>query len=83
MLSYAISIHKSQGSEFRAVIVPFFMQHFIMLQRNLIYTALTRAKELCIFVGQAKALAMGIKNNKSLKRVTFLKQFLTTDLEAR
>lgn len=83
VLSYAISIHKSQGSEFRAVVVPLFMQHFIMLQRNLIYTALTRAKEVCIFVGQTKALAMGIKNNKSVKRVTFLKEFLTTDLEAR
>ena len=83
VLSYAISIHKSQGSEFKAVIIPIFMQHFIMLQRNLIYTAITRAKDLCIFIGQTKAIAMGIKNNKGVVRTTFLKQFLTTDLAAK
>jgi len=82
-LSYAISIHKSQGSEFKAVIIPIFMQHFILLQRNLIYTAITRAKSLCILVGQTKAVAMGIKNNKGVDRQTFLKEYLTTDLEAR
>ena len=83
VLSYAISIHKSQGSEFSAVIIPIFMQHFILLQRNLIYTAITRAKKLCILIGQPKAIAMGIKNNKGIERNTFLKEFLTTDLEAR
>lgn len=82
-LSYAISIHKSQGSEFGAVIIPIFMQHFILLQRNLIYTAITRAKRLCILVGQPKAIGMGIRNNKGIERLTFLKEFLTTDLEAR
>jgi len=82
-LSYAISIHKSQGSEFKAVIVPVFMQHFIMLQRNLIYTAITRAKKLCYFIGQPRAISIGIKNNKSVERNTFLKQFLTTDLQAK
>ncbi len=82
-LSYAISIHKSQGSEFDVVIIPIFMQHFILLQRNLIYTAITRAKKLCLLVGQARAIAMGIKNNKGTIRLTFLKEFLTTDLEAR
>ena len=82
-LAYAISIHKSQGSEFGAVIIPIFTQHFVLLQRNLIYTAITRAKRLCILVGQGRAIAMGIKNNKSFKRNTFLKEFLTTDLEAR
>lgn len=82
-LAYAISIHKSQGSEYAAVIVPIFMQHFTLLQRNLIYTAITRAKKLCIFIGQPKAIAMGIKNNKSIKRLTFLQQFLTTDLQCR
>jgi exodeoxyribonuclease V alpha subunit len=54
-----------------------------LLQRNLIYTAITRAKKLCLLVGQAKAIAMGIRNNKGTVRLTFLKEFLTTDLEAR
>lgn len=82
-LAYAISIHKSQGSEFRAVIVPIFMQHFIMLQRNLLYTAVTRAKDFCIFMGDPKAIAMGIRNNKGVERKTFLREFLTSDLQAR
>lgn len=81
--AYAISIHKSQGSEFSAVIIPLFMQHFMMLQRNLIYTAVTRAKKLCIIIGQSRAVAMGIKNNKNIERITFLQQFLTTDLTCR
>lgn len=82
-LAYAISIHKSQGSEFAAVIIPIFMQHFILLQRNLIYTAITRAKQFCMLIGQPKAIAMGIKNDKGTQRLTFLKEFLTTDLAAR
>jgi exodeoxyribonuclease V alpha subunit len=82
-LAYAISIHKSQGSEFAAVIIPIFTQHFALLQRNLIYTAITRAKKLCIFIGQVKAMAMAIKNNKSIQRKTFLKEFLTSDLQCR
>jgi len=81
--AYAISIHKSQGSEFSAVIIPLFMQHFMMLQRNLIYTAVTRAKKLCIIIGQSRAVAMGIKNNKSVERITFLREFLTSDLACR
>ncbi|NRB21475.1 ATP-dependent RecD-like DNA helicase, partial [Candidatus Dependentiae bacterium] len=82
-LAYAITIHKSQGSEYPVVIIPIFMQHFTLLQRNLIYTAITRAKKLCIFIGQTKAIAMAIKNNKGLDRKTFLQQFLTSDLQAR
>ena len=81
--AYAISIHKSQGSEYSAIIVPIFMQHFTLLQRNLIYTAITRAKKLCIFIGQARAIAMAIKNDKGLKRVTFLQEFLTSDVKCR
>jgi exodeoxyribonuclease V alpha subunit len=76
VLAYAISIHKSQGSEYDVVIVPLFMQHFMLLQRNLLYTALTRAKKLCIFIGQPKALALAIKNTKGTERLTFLQKFL-------
>lgn len=83
VLAYAISIHKSQGSEYPAVIIPIFMQHFTLLQRNLIYTAITRAKKLCILIGQPKAIAMAIKNNKGTERLTFLTDFLTTSLQAR
>lgn len=83
VLAYAISIHKSQGSEYPAVIIPIFMQHFTLLQRNLIYTAITRAKKLCILIGQPKAIAMAIKNNKGLERTTFLQKYLTSDLKAR
>lgn len=83
VLAYAISIHKSQGSEYPAVIIPIFMQHFTLLQRNLIYTAITRAKKLCILIGQPKAIAMAIKNNKGSERITFLQKFLISDLKAR
>lgn len=83
VLAYAISIHKSQGSEYPAVIIPIFMQHFMLLQRNLVYTAITRAKKFCIFIGQAKAIAMAIKNTKGNQRKTFLQEFLTTDLACR
>lgn len=83
VLAYAVSIHKSQGSEFDAVIIPLFMQHFTLLQRNLVYTALTRAKKLCILIGQPRAIAMAIKNTKGNERTTFLSAFLTTDLTCR
>jgi exodeoxyribonuclease V alpha subunit len=83
VLAYTLSIHKSQGSEYSAVIIPLFMQHFMLLQRNLIYTAITRAKKLCIIIGETKALAMAVKNNKTAHRITFLQQYLTTDLACR
>ncbi|MCA9725846.1 MAG: ATP-binding domain-containing protein, partial [Kurthia sp.] len=83
VLAYAVSIHKSQGSEYDAVIIPLFTQHFILLQRNLVYTAITRAKKLCIIVGDPRAIAMAIHNTKGNDRLTFLKEFLTTDLACR
>lgn len=66
--AYCISIHKSQGCEFKAVIIPIMTQHYIMLQRNLIYTAVTRAKKLCILVGSQKALNIAVKNNDAFQR---------------
>ncbi len=75
-LAYAISVHKSQGSEYQAVVMPLMTQHFIMLQRNLFYTALTRAKELCVIVGTYKALHIAIKNDKPVKRNCLLKEKL-------
>lgn len=77
-LAYAITIHKSQGSEFSAVIIPVTTQHFKMLFRNLIYTGLTRAKQLCVFVGSRKALAMAIKQIDNRKRQTALTQLIDT-----
>ena len=70
--AYAISIHKSQGSEYPVVIFPILKQHFMMLQRNLVYTGLTRAKKKVVFVGDPAAYAMAIKNHKTLVRQTDL-----------
>ncbi len=75
-LAYAITIHKSQGSEFSAIIIPVTTQHFKMLFRNLIYTGLTRAKQLCVFVGSRKALAMAIKQIDNRNRQTALTQLI-------
>lgn len=71
-LAYGITIHKSQGSEFDAVIIPVASQHFKMLFRNLVYTGLTRAKQLCVFVGSRKALSMAVKQIDNHKRQTAL-----------
>lgn len=76
-LAYAITIHKSQGSEFGAVIIPVTTQHFKMLFRNLIYTGLTRAKTVCVFVGSRKALALAIQRIDSKKRQTALKNLIS------
>ncbi|MEN6328429.1 MAG: ATP-dependent RecD-like DNA helicase [Syntrophomonas sp.] len=75
-LSYATSIHKAQGSEYPAVIMPVLTQHYLLLQRNLVYTGVTRAKRLVIMIGTKKALAMAIRNNKTQKRFTRLKERL-------
>ena len=71
-LAYAVSVHKSQGSEYPAIIMPVVTQHFMLLQRNLIYTGLTRAKRLAVLVGTKKALAIGLRNVNAGKRYTHL-----------
>ncbi len=75
-LAYAITIHKSQGSEFEVVIIPVLTQHFKMLFRNLIYTGITRAKKLAVFVGTRKALALAVRNQDISKRQTALQELL-------
>ncbi|NTU53311.1 MAG: ATP-dependent RecD-like DNA helicase [Chlorobiaceae bacterium] len=75
-LAYATSIHKSQGSEYPAVVIPLAMQHFTMLERNLIYTAVTRGRKLVVIVTEPKALAIAIQNCKSKRRLTGLVQRL-------
>ncbi len=77
VLAYAVSVHKSQGSEYPAVVIPILTQHYLLLQRNLIYTAITRGRELVVLVGSRKALAIGIRNDKSQKRYTYLKHLLS------
>ncbi|OIN96422.1 MAG: recombinase RecD [Deltaproteobacteria bacterium CG1_02_45_11] len=72
VLAYAISVHKSQGSEYPAVVIPIVTQHYMLLQRNLIYTAVTRSQKLVVMVGTKKALAIGVKNDKTQKRFTHL-----------
>ncbi len=75
--AYAISVHKSQGSEYPAVIIPIVTQHYILLQRNLIYTAVTRGKKLVVIVGSRKAMAIGINNNKTRQRYARLRYRLS------
>jgi exodeoxyribonuclease V alpha subunit len=70
--AYCISIHKSQGCEFKAIVIPLMTQHYIMLQRNLIYTALTRAREICVFVGMPQALTIAVNNDNALRRYSRL-----------
>jgi len=76
VLAYAITVHKSQGSEYPVVVIPMLTQHFLLLQRNLLYTAITRARKMVIIVGTNKALWIAIKNNKTVKRNTFLRERL-------
>lgn len=78
-LAYATTIHKSQGSEFPAVIIPVHTQHWIMLQRNLIYTALTRARRLACLVGTRKALRRAVANATKQQRYTALKEMIGTE----
>ncbi len=81
--AYAISIHKSQGSEYPAVVIPIMMQHYVLLQRNLIYTAVTRGKKLVILVGEPRALHVAVGNNKTQRRFTRLCERLAGNIPPR
>ena len=81
-LAYAITIHKSQGSEFPAVVIPLAMQHYMLLQRNLIYTGITRSKRLLVLVGQRKALAIAVRNDRPQRRYSGLLASLRVDHRA-
>jgi exodeoxyribonuclease V alpha subunit len=71
-LGYAVTIHKSQGSEFPAVVIPIATQHYMLLQRNLIYTGITRGQKLVVLIGQKKALAIGVRNDRPQRRYSGL-----------
>ena len=74
--AYAVTIHKSQGSEYPAVVIPIMTQHYAMLQRNLIYTGVTRGKKLVVLVGQKKAIAIAVKNVSGRRRWSKLNEWL-------
>ncbi|HBD07107.1 MAG TPA: ATP-dependent RecD-like DNA helicase, partial [Syntrophobacteraceae bacterium] len=73
VLAYAVTVHKAQGSEYPAVVLPLLTQHYLMLQRNLLYTAITRGRRLVVIVGSKRALAIAVRNDKTQKRFTLLK----------
>ena len=77
VLAYATTIHKSQGSEYPAVVIPLVTQHYTMLARNLLYTGVTRGKRLVVLVGQRKALAIAVRNHGSRRRWAKLREHLT------
>ena len=72
VLSYAVTVHKSQGGEFPVVVMPFTFSHYMMLQRNLLYTGVTRAKKALVLIGESRAVAYAVKNNESGRRNTLL-----------
>ncbi len=74
--AWAVSVHKSQGSEYRAVVIPFHTTHYVMLQRNLLYTAVTRAKELVVIVGTRRAVGAAVRNDKVAERHSALAERL-------
>jgi exodeoxyribonuclease V alpha subunit len=75
--AYAVTIHKSQGSEYPAVVIPVMTQHYAMLQRNLLYTGITRGKKLVVLVGQKKAVAIAVRNVSGRRRWSKLSEWLT------
>jgi len=82
VLAYATTIHKSQGSEYPIVVIPILMTHYVMLQRNLIYTGITRAKKVCVLVGTPKALGYAVRNMTVNKRNTKLSDRIKTNIDA-
>src|SRR5262249_47328045 len=81
--AYAVTIHKSQGSEYPAVIIPVLTQHYAMLQRNLLYTGITRGKRLIVLVGQKKAVAIAVRNVSGRGRWSKLREWLTVSMRAQ
>ncbi len=79
-LSYAVSVHKSQGSEYPVVIMPVITQHYLLLQRNLLYTGITRARKLAVLVGTKKALAIAVRNNNAEERYSYLDGRLRSEI---
>ena len=79
VLAYATTIHKAQGSEYPVVVIPLHTQHYLMLQRNLLYTGITRAKECVVIVGTKQALGICIRNNQVMKRNSYLAERLRED----
>ena len=79
-LAYAITVHKSQGSEYPVVVLPLLTQHYMMLQRNMLYTAITRAQKMVVIVGTRKAVAMSVKNDKIATRWSALQQRLRGEI---
>jgi exodeoxyribonuclease V alpha subunit len=75
-LAYAVSIHKSQGSEYPAVVIPMMMQHYMMLRRNLLYTGITRGRKLVVLVGQKQAIGMAVKGTVETRRWSKLEEWL-------
>jgi exodeoxyribonuclease V alpha subunit len=78
-LAYVVSVHKAQGSEFPVIVMPIVTQHYTMLQRNLLYTAITRASKLCVLAGSRRAISMAVRNNKVAQRFTALEWRLAGD----
>ena len=76
-LAYAVSIHKSQGSEYPAVVIPMMMQHYMMLRRNLLYTGITRGRKLVVLVGQKQAIGMAVKGKIETRRWSKLAEWMT------
>jgi ATP-dependent exoDNAse (exonuclease V) alpha subunit len=81
--AYAATIHKSQGSEYPAVVIPLMTQHYAMLQRNLLYTGVTRGKRLVVLVGQKKAVAIAVRNVSGRRRWSKLAAWLSADVSKR